>query len=151
MNKNYTEVKSNLTEKLIQHGWSIALYDGHCWICTSIVRFAAQRAGHRLIAFCAVQSDSGRAALNQSSAAPRKGYDVLVLEEGRVLEGADAMLRIMDQLQGPWQRIARGLRRIPHWVRDGIYNTIVTHRYRMLPKRNQCMFIGPEKLRRYVV
>jgi len=41
MNKNYTERKSNLTEKLIQHGWIIALYDGHSRVCTSIVRFAA--------------------------------------------------------------------------------------------------------------
>jgi predicted DCC family thiol-disulfide oxidoreductase YuxK len=151
MTKNYTERKPNPAEKLMQHGWSILLYDGRCWLCTSIVRFAAQRAGHQLIAFCAVQSDSGRAALNRSIATPRNRYGVLVLEENQVSEGADAMLHIMDQLEGPWAGIASGLRRIPHTVRDWIYNIIVTHRYRVLPKRNQCMFIGPEKLRRYVV
>ena len=90
MNKNYTERKSNPAEKLIQHGWSILLYDGRCWLCTSIVRFAAQRAGHHLIAFCAVQSDSGRAALNRSIATPGKGYGVLVFEEERVLKRSDA-------------------------------------------------------------
>jgi len=151
MSKCYTDKRPGTAEKLMQHGWSIMLYDGDCRLCTGVVRFAAKRAGHHLIAFSAMQSNAAKSALNRVGPSQRISDSVMILEEERVLEGCDAVLRLMDCLDGPWQRVAGALRRVPHGLRDGACNLIVNNRYRLLPKRRQCMLVGPEKPRRYVV
>ncbi len=151
MSKCYTEKRPGAAEKLMQHGWSIMLYDGDCRLCTSVVRFAAKRAGHHLIAFSAMQSNAGQSALNRACPPPHSSDSVMILEEERVLQGSDAVLRLMDCLDGPWHRLAGALRRVPHGLRDSACNLIVNNRYRLLPKRRQCMLVGPEKPRRYVL
>ncbi len=135
----------------MQHGWSIMLYDGECRLCTSMVRFAAKRAGHHLIAFSAMQSNAGQSTLKRLKPARLNPKSVLILEENNVLEGSDAVLRLLEHLNGPWQHIAVALRHIPRRLRDRICNLIVDNRYRLLARRRQCMLIGSESPRRYVV
>jgi len=140
-----------VAEKLMQHGWSILLYDGECRLCTGVVRFAARRCGHRLLAFSAMQSRAGQSALDRLCPKHRASDRVLVLDEHSVLEGSDAVLRLLDHMDGPWQQLAASLRRVPHGLRDSACNLIINNRYRLLPRRRHCMLVGPEKTRRYIV
>jgi len=151
MSKRFTEKRPSVAEKLTQHGWSVMFYDGECRLCTSVVRFAAKRSGHNLIAFSAMQSHSGQSVRNKLNTSNTHPNRILMLEEECTLEGSDAVLRLLDNMEGPWQRLAGALRRVPHPLRDGACNLIVNSRHRLLPKRRQCMLVGPEKLRRYVV
>ena len=94
MHKCYTDKMPGKAEKLMQHGWSIMLYDGDCRLCTGVVRFAAKHAGPHLIAFSAMQSHAGKSALERMCPSHQVSDRVMILEEKGPLQGSDAVLHL---------------------------------------------------------
>ncbi len=82
-----------LIERLLQHGWCVMLYDGDCVLCSSAVKFIAERSTRSLLAFCAMQSEAGREAMTRLGK-PLHVYETIVVLDGKqVLECSNAALR----------------------------------------------------------
>ena len=140
-----------LIDRLLQHGWSVMLYDGDCVLCSSSVEFIAKRSSRSLLAFCAMQSDAGREALNRLGK-PLHDYEtVVVLERGKVLERSDATLRLFEHMLPPWPGIARRIRFLPGVMRDAFYRIIAKYRFVILGRRAECMLLADSEQRRFIL
>ena len=139
-----------LIERLLQHGWSVMLYDGNCVLCSSSVEFIAKRSSRSLLAFCAMQSDAGRDALVRLGK-PLHNYEtVVVLEQGKVLERSDATLRLFEHMLPLWPGIARRLRVLPGVIRDALYRVLAKYRFVILGRRERCLLLVDSEHRRFI-
>ena len=140
----------SVTERLIEHNWSVMLYDGHCEICTASARFIAARSRGRLLAFSAMQSNAGRAAMASRGHTPVGNDTVVVLTQSRALHQGDAIVHLLDFMPAPWPHVARMLRRIPRRVRNAMYACAARARRHLTRRRVECMLLVPEMARRFV-
>ena len=139
-----------VAERLLEHGWSVMLYDGACVFCSRSVRFVAARSQRSLLAFSAMQSEAAHEALARRGRSTEDFDTLLVLEADRVLERSDAVLRLMERMDPPWPTLAAMAARVPRPLRDGVYRVVAANRYRILGRQRECMLVGPELGRRYV-
>ena len=138
------------TDRLIEHDWSVMLYDGHCSVCAGSARFIAARSRGRLLAFSAMQSNAGRAALKTRGHTAIDDGTVVVLTQSRVLNQSDAIVHLLDFMPTPWPQLGRVLRCIPRRVRNPMYGLAARMRRRIIQRRSECMLLVPEFTRRFV-
>ena len=50
-----------------------------------------------------------------------------------------AVIAILRELSPPWRLAAAGLRIVPKFLRDWIYNFIARHRYKIFGRRDRCI------------
>lgn len=114
----------------------VVLFDGVCNFCNGVVRWVFDRDPSGDFRFAPLQSDyaSGRLGRLGRSAS----LDTIVLiEQGRVYERSDAVLRIARRLRRPWS-LAGVLLWIPRPVRDLVYRCVAKVRYRVWGRRETC-------------
>jgi len=133
---------------------AIVFYDGVCGFCNATVRFVAARDSRARFYFASLQGDLAQTVLR------RRGHNVDVLDtmyllldggraDERLLFNADAILTVLDMLGGIWKtsRIARLLP--PPW-RDVLYRVIVSNRYRLFGKYDECPLPPPALRERFL-
>ncbi len=113
----------------------ILLFDGECNLCSRAVDFVMRRDRAGLFRFAARQSAAGRDLLARHGGAPEAGRGVVLLEEGRMFVGADAVLRVMVLLGAPWSGLALVGRAIPGFLRGRAYSLIAANRLRWFGRR----------------
>jgi predicted DCC family thiol-disulfide oxidoreductase YuxK len=127
----------------------LILFDGVCNLCNGFVQFVIERDPDNRFQFGALQSAAARRVLEEHDA-PRPFPDSVVLvEEGRVLTGSTAALRIVRRLRFPWP-LAAALLAIPRPVRDWIYAIVARRRYLWFGKREHCMVPTPALRSRFI-
>ena len=126
-------------DRLIEHGWSVMLYDGDCNLCSGGVRFIAERSEKSLLAFSAMQSESARETLREIGGMREINETLLVLTHSGVLRRSDAVLYLLEEMNAPWPQLARVVRIVPAAIRDGVYSLVAKNRYRVLGRRGECM------------
>ena len=126
-------------DRLIEHGWSVMLYDGDCNLCSGSVRFIAERSERSLLAFSAMQSESAGKALQKIGGTREINETLLVLTGSGVLRRSDAVLHLLGHMNAPWPRLARVVRLVPAAIRDSVYSVVAKNRYRVLGRRGDCM------------
>ena len=140
-----------LIERLIQHGWCVMLYDGDCVLCSSTVKFIADRSTRCLLAFCAMQSKAGREALTRLGL-PLHGYETIIVLDGeQTLKRSNAALRLFEHMSQPWPRIAWLVRRLPSGPLDAIYRLVAKNRFTFLGRRDECMLLTESEQRRFIL
>ena len=140
-----------LIERLVEHGWSVMIFDGECVMCSGAVRFLAERSRGRLLAFSALQSKAAQrllATLPEPGAVERTLF--VVTPEG-VLERSAAVAHLLTRMRAPWPLVARALRAVPERLRDGVYDLIVRNRFRVAGRRATCMLLDERQRRRFVL
>lgn len=142
--------RPSVTERLLEHGWSVLIFDGDCVLCSASVRFVAARSRRGLLAFSAMQSEPARRALGALGDAGEIDRSMLVLSTQGPLRRSDAVLHLLARMDAPWACLARVLRWVPRGLRDGIYNFVARNRYRLFGRRKHCMLAPPEMIRRFV-
>lgn len=144
-----------ITERLIEHGWSVMVYDGYCRYCTQAVRLIAKHSRGQLLAFSAMQSPAGRNTVSAHNQAADQvntiNHDTtIVLTPTATLQRSDAILHLLTFMPAPWPAIARTLGYVPRVIRDAVYTTIDRARLVLPKRRNECMASMPEMARRFV-
>ena len=135
---------------LLDHGWTIMLFDGDCRLCDGATRFIATRSPRGRVAFCVMQTDCGKRSL-EDLGLTRGGFDsVLVLENRNALERSDALIRIAERMDHPWPLIGRAVGLVPRFIRDRLYDVIARSRYRIFGRTRLCVPPSDEVARRFI-
>ena len=142
----------SLFDRLLDHGWSILLYDGDCTLCSGLVGFVAKRTPATLLAFCAMQSPTGQRLLEKYGYPPADNAQTVVLITlERVYVQSEAAIQILSMMVAPWSWCAGFVRSLPFPLRERIYQCIARHRFRIFNRREVSCLVGVTDRRRYLV
>lgn len=112
---------------------SIVLFDGFCRVCNSSVDWIVARDPHKRIHFASLQSAAGKKLLEEFHLSTAVFSSLILIEDSNYYTRSTAALRIARMLRFPWP-IVHGLIVIPRFIRDAVYDTIASHRYRWFGK-----------------
>ena len=117
---------------------NVILFDGHCFLCTGLIRFVLKEDKEMVFRFASQGSVTGQSLL----VGCEEGLDltesiVLVTDEGCWVK-SDAVLNILGSLPGLWA-LGRVFRWVPRSIRDWIYDGLAYKRYRWFGRREVCM------------
>ena len=128
----------------------IILFDGVCNLCNGAVRFIIKRDRFGKFRFASLQSDAGRALLEQNGVTHR-GTDSIVYipQQGDAFSESSAVLYILKELGRGWQLLFP-LIHLPGFLRDGIYRFIARNRYRWFGKKEKCMLPSDTTRSRFI-
>jgi predicted DCC family thiol-disulfide oxidoreductase YuxK len=116
---------------------AIVLYDGVCNLCSGTVRFIVKRDPARRFRFAALQSEAGRALLARYGLSADGTASIVLIQNGRAFQKSGAVLRILQQLHGPWALMG-ALRLVPRVIRDACYDMVAGRRYRWFGRKAAC-------------
>ncbi len=128
---------------------SIILFDGMCNLCNWFVRFIIGHDKKDIFRFGMLQSEKGRELLK---GIPSEGFDLtttLLLNIDRVDNKSDAVLKILRTLGGVWSLFYLFVI-MPRSIRDGVYRFISRYRYHIFGKRQSCLAVTPEELKKFI-
>lgn len=128
----------------------IILFDGVCNLCNGAVRFIIKRDRFGKFRFASLQSDAGRALLEQNGVT-HWGTDSIVYipQQGDAFSESSAVLYILKELGRGWQLLFP-LIHLPGFLRDGIYRFIARNRYRWFGKKEKCMLPSDTTRSRFI-
>lgn len=116
----------------------LILFDGVCNLCNGAVKFIIPRDPQGLFHFASLQSDFGQALLSKHNIEGQPLDSLILLDHHHMYLKSDAVLRIARELSKPWPLFS-GFRLIPRPLRDGLYDLVARHRYRVFGKKDTCM------------
>ena len=129
---------------------SVILFDGECSLCSYSAQFILRRDPNKRFHFAALQSPSAQNLLRQAGQEPSLLPDsVILVEPGQVTTKSTAALRIARHLSGLWPFAAVFLL-VPAFLRDGVYDFVARHRYRLFGRTNACMLPTAETRGRFL-
>ncbi|NEU11264.1 DUF393 domain-containing protein [Methylobacterium sp. BTF04] len=105
----------------------ILVFDGHCALCSGLVRFVIRHDRLRRIRFVPAQSKLGGALYRHYGLDPHALETNIVLMRGRAWFKLAGALRLAEELGRPWSWAAL-LRRLPHSWQDALYDGIARNR-----------------------
>lgn len=134
---------------MIDNPTAIVLFDGVCNLCNHSVQFVIKRDAKNYFKFGALQSEKGKALLEQYKL-PLDALDTVVLiEYGKAYTYSTAPLRIARKLSGLWPILSIFLL-VPSFIRHPIYRWIGRNRYRWFGEKDSCMMPSPELRKRFL-
>lgn len=127
----------------------VLLFDGVCNLCNYWVNFVIDRDPEGRVMFAALQSDAGRQLLMQYNLDPEAMDTVVLIDNGKVYQRSDAIIRLSSHMKGGVRLLRTGVV-FPRFVRDVIYNAVARKRYKWFGKRDQCRMPDPELKGRFL-
>jgi len=147
-----TKTLTNLPK--LTHTKPILFFDGECVLCNAGVRFILERdhpnQSQYNLAFCRVQSETGRQLLSQHGLTQQQVMDRFVLLDTnqKVYTASSAALRVALRLPFPYP-LLYGFVIVPKFVRDWMYDVVAQNRYKW-GKHDKCMMYRKEIMERFV-
>ncbi|MCY7329350.1 MAG: thiol-disulfide oxidoreductase DCC family protein [Saprospiraceae bacterium] len=127
----------------------ILLFDGVCNLCNASVQWIITHDARSTFRFAALQSETGQALLKRFGLDQVHFNSVVLVAGDRIFMHSDAPLEIARHLGGFW-KLAYGLKIIPRFLRDAVYNWIARNRYRWFGRQEACMLPRPEWKARFI-
>lgn len=128
-------------------GQRILFFDGVCNLCNGFVDFLIRKDSHARLLFAPLQGKTAEARLSPSVRTSMKS--VVLLEDDKIYDQSDAVLRALGLLPGPWCGLAF-LKILPKFLRDAIYDRIARSRYRIFGRRDTCRVPTPHERARFL-
>ena len=139
----------------------LVIFDGHCGLCNGSVRWFLRRDRLDRMRFVASESPRvagllarhGIGAVTENGAVAPSSIMVVRDADGpeeRVLVRSEAVLALLDELPGPWPRVAKALRWVPRAARDWGYRLIARWRYRIWGRLASCPLPTAEERGRFL-
>jgi predicted DCC family thiol-disulfide oxidoreductase YuxK len=126
----------------------IVLFDGQCNLCNGAVQFIIRHDKKNRFVFASLQSEVAKKLLNEIQAP--SSLDTIVLIKGnKHFKKSDAVLEIAKNLSGLWPMV-HGVKIIPRFLRDVLYNWVAKNRYTWFGKRNSCLSPSPEFIDKFL-
>jgi len=116
----------------------ILIVDGCCGLCDRITRFVVKRDRSCRFRFVTCQSDEGKSLLKRGKLGSEAMSTFVMVKYGRYYTKSDAALRVFREMGGFWPLLA-GFEVIPAVIRDRLYDTIATNRYRWFGRQEACL------------
>jgi predicted DCC family thiol-disulfide oxidoreductase YuxK len=113
-----------------------------------MVRFIIRHDKGGVLRFASLQSDYARRELGKWGI-PEGHFSSIVLIDDKVLFKSDAVLAVARRLSGGWRAIGL-LRVLPRFIRDGVYDFVSRHRYRLFGKSDRCTLPTPDLEARFL-
>jgi len=126
----------------------VILFDGVCNYCNFMVNFAIRHDKKGRLQFAPLQSDTGKALLQQYQLPPDTD-SVVFIDQGKVMLHSDAALGIARYLDWP-AKILYGFIIIPRFILNPFYKWIAKNRYRFFGKKETCMIPTPDVKSRFL-
>jgi predicted DCC family thiol-disulfide oxidoreductase YuxK len=139
-----------MTMEPVKH---IVIFDGVCKLCNSFVNFLIRKNSKNNLRFITLQEVDQLSVMRNPL--QNKKYDsVIFVSDGIVYEQAEAVLKIMGELDGimGWLKL---LNWIPKNIQNSAYRLFAKNRYRWFGKFDSCIlptqevqarFISPDEL-----
>jgi predicted DCC family thiol-disulfide oxidoreductase YuxK len=125
------------------------LFDGLCHFCSTSVNLALALDRHAALRFCPIQSPYGQALARRHGLDPDDPSTFVFFDRGEPKFRSSGALGLAARLPAPW-RWATGLALLPRTWRDGVYDWIAAHRYRLFGRRATCRLPTPAERARFV-
>jgi predicted DCC family thiol-disulfide oxidoreductase YuxK len=120
----------------------IVIFDGLCNLCNGAVQFIIRHDKKNKFVFASLQSEVVQKLLNEIEV--KYSLESIVLIKGdKHFVKSDAVLEIAKKLSGLWPMVY-GLKIIPRFLRDILYNWVAKNRYTWFGKRESCLSPSPE-------
>jgi predicted DCC family thiol-disulfide oxidoreductase YuxK len=130
-------------------GSLVLLIDGQCNLCHAITRFVIRRDPAAKFQFASIQSAVGQQLLRQGHL-PGKDLDSFVMiDNGSYYTKSTAALRLCREFGGLWP-LLYGLRVIPVWMRNPVYDFIARNRYRWFGHHDRCLMPTEDIRKRFI-
>jgi len=128
---------------------SLMLFDGLCNFCSTSVSLALALDRRGRVRFCPIQSPYGRALAERHGLDPDDPTTFVFFDHGQPLFRSTGALAVAARLPAPW-RWTTALRVLPLAWRDGAYDWIAAHRYRLFGRRKACRMPSTAERTRFV-
>tara|TARA_Y100001970_G_scaffold264602_1_gene351376 strand:+ start:10869 stop:11270 length:402 start_codon:yes stop_codon:yes gene_type:complete len=116
----------------------IILFDGHCNLCNSWVRYIVKRDHSKKIKFASLQSTSAKKILGKNKVFYNNLESIVLVEDGKYYFKSTAAIKIISLLDS-WERHLKFLILIPAPIRDFFYSLVAKYRYKWFGKSEVCM------------
>jgi len=120
----------------------LVMFDGVCNLCNGFVQFVIRRDMADRFRFASLQSDFARKQLRGYGLDPHALYSVIVVDNRKLYQRSDAVLRVAGYLPGLWPML-KAFQIVPRFIRDGVYKVIAASRYRWFGRQKTCMVPDP--------
>lgn len=133
---------------------TLVLYDGVCGFCNATIQFLLARDPEGAFKYAPLQSDLAKQALARHAVTVEDLDTVYVIAkygttDEQVLSRSTAALHCAGRLGFPWS-LGRVALAIPRVIRDGVYDFIAKHRYKIFGKLDACMRPDPKVRERFL-
>lgn len=126
----------------------VLLYDGDCGLCAKVTQFVLPRDTKNRFRFAPLQGTFAGGVLPKHG---KRAADLdtfyVVIDAGkaseRVLDRADAALRVLSELGLPWS-LAKIFRLVPRFLRNAVYDFVARNRYAWFGHADACALPKPE-------
>lgn len=108
----------------------ILLIDNNCTLCSKSVAFIIQHGGDEKYHFVSLYSEEGKFYLVEKGFPDNYTQSIVLIRESNVYTKSDAVLEITRNLNGLFPYLY-GLKIVPKFIRDAIYNLVAKHRHRI--------------------
>lgn len=114
----------------------VMAYDGDCLMCSSGVRFFAERDHNRRLRFVKLQSPLGR---SMEQRAGVDGLSTMLVDAGDgILVKSAAALELLAALGGPWKALAIFGRCVPRRLANALYDFVAARRHQLSGGKHAC-------------
>lgn len=128
---------------------AIVLFDGVCNFCNHSIQFIIKRDPKGYFKFGALQSEEGKAFLQQYGLSTDALDTIVLIENGKAYTYSTAPLRIVRKLSLPWPLLYVCIL-VPPFIRNPIYKWISRNRYKWFGKQESCMMPTPDIRKRFL-
>lgn len=115
----------------------IIFFDGYCNLCRYSVQFILKRDKSEQLMFSSLQSDAAKELLLHYKTKNNLGNSVLFLEQNKVYEKSEAVLRILTYLNIPY-RFLTVFKILPRKMRDKLYDFVANNRFKWFGRKDIC-------------
>lgn len=126
----------------------IVLFDGECNFCNTSVQFIIKRDPQAVFQFASLQSNIGKALIDQYRV-PLNMDSLILIDGERCYLQSTAALRICKYLKGSY-KVLYCLVLIPKPIRNVVYRIIARNRYKWFGKSKSCMIPSPSDRERFL-
>lgn len=127
----------------------VIFFDGVCNLCNQFVDFMIHLDKRQIYRYASLQSDLGQYVLQQNRLSTQNLKTILLLQNGKIYQKSDAVIRILVGLGGIY-RLARFLRIMPQFIRDAVYTFVSSNRYLFFGKKETCRLPSADEKARFL-
>ena len=137
---DYSGMHCKSIEQEKTHEMNTVFFDGTCLLCNRTAEFIAGRDKKKRFRLMLL-SDERAGDMMINSGLPPDTDSVILVEEGQIFTGSEAVIRICIALGFPWSLFVV-LRLVPLKLRDKVYRWIARNRYRWFGRKDECHLPG---------
>ena len=126
----------------------IVFFDGECVMCNGFLDWMITIDRSALLKVSPLQGETAKKLLPSLPHNPEE-WSIYFLDETRLYSQSEAVVQILRRLGGFWAMLSvAGV--VPVGVRDAVYRSVASNRYRILGKRDTCRLPNEQERSRFL-